>query len=96
MGGASVPKLRNHSHRGDLDIPLVRRVVPFGHEFDVTDEQARVLLQQPANYAPADDAAKAIAAELAKAAEPAGEKPKRAPRKATPRKSATHSTKTEG
>lgn len=46
--------LRNVSPRGDLDIPLVRRVVPAGEVFEVTADQARRLLEQSGNFEPAD------------------------------------------
>lgn len=46
--------LRNVSPRGDLDIPLVRRVVAAGEVFDVNADQARRLLEQTGNFEPAD------------------------------------------
>lgn len=58
-------KLRNVSPLGDLDIPLVRRIVLSGEEFDVTAEQAaRLLEQHPVNYVPADDEAEALHTDL--------------------------------
>lgn len=53
--------LRNVSPYGDLDVPLLRRVVARGEEFEVTGEQARVLLAQEENYEPADAGAKRAA-----------------------------------
>lgn len=54
-------QLRNDSPVGDLDIPLLRRVVLAGEVFDVTAEQANILLDQcPYNFGPADDEAKAV------------------------------------
>lgn len=58
-------KLRNINPLGiELDIPLVRRSVKHGDEFDVTEDQARRLLVVPVNFEPADAEAKAIADEL--------------------------------
>lgn len=47
-------KIRNVSPRGDLDVPLLGRVVEFGQEVDVTADQAGRLLDQPANWAPVE------------------------------------------
>lgn len=58
-------RLKNVSPHGDLDIPLVRRIVPAGEEFDATADQAAVLLDQPINFAPADDEATQLLASLA-------------------------------
>lgn len=41
-----MPKLKNVSPFGDLDVPLLRRVVQGGETVDVTDEQAERLLPQ--------------------------------------------------
>lgn len=60
-----MPKLRNISPLGDLDVPLLRTVIPAGETVDVTEDQARALLQQPGNYEPADKSAKALAGDLA-------------------------------
>ena len=49
---------------GACDVPLLRRVLGAGEQFECTEEQARVLLAQVGNYEPADDEAKAIRAEL--------------------------------
>jgi hypothetical protein len=46
-----MPKIKNVSPLGDLDLPLIGRVVKSGEVFDVTDEQAVVLLEQPTNWA---------------------------------------------
>lgn len=54
-------KLRNVSPLGDLDIPLMRRTIEHGEEFEATADQAANLLLQPANFEPADDAAEALA-----------------------------------
>jgi hypothetical protein len=60
-----VPKLKNISPLGALDVPLLRTVVEAEQVIDVSEDHARVLLQQPDNYAPADKAAKTLAADLA-------------------------------
>jgi hypothetical protein len=59
-----MPKLKNISPLGALDVPLLRRVVDAGEVFDTTEEQAKVLLLQHDNYQPADKAAKTLAASL--------------------------------
>ena len=46
-----MPKIKNVSPSGDLVLPLIGRVVKAGEVFDVTDEQAVVLLEQPTNWA---------------------------------------------
>ncbi len=53
-----MPHIRNISPLGDLDIPLLGRVVAAGEVVEVTEEQAAVLLDQAVNYEPvtADDA----------------------------------------
>lgn len=76
-------KLRNTSPYGDLDIPLVRRVVQGGTTFEVTEEQAKILLTQTENYEPADDEARAVAKKLGLIREP---KKKAAPRKRAAKK----------
>jgi hypothetical protein len=55
-----MPVIKNVSPIGALDIPLLRRVVEFGEEVEVSVEQATVLLDQEANYEPVDKSAKAI------------------------------------
>jgi len=60
-----MPKLKNTSPLGALDVPLLRRVVEADEVFEVTEDQARVLLLQHDNYQPADKAAKTLAAALA-------------------------------
>jgi hypothetical protein len=66
-----MPKLKNISPLGTIDVPLLRRVLDAGETVDVTADQARVLLLQPANYEPADKTAKAIAADLTASQDPA-------------------------
>ncbi len=48
-----MPRIKNVSPYGDLDVPLLGRTLTAGEEADVTDAQAEVLLAQPTNYAPA-------------------------------------------
>lgn len=59
-----MPRLKNISPLGALDVPLLRRIVDAEEIIDVTEDQARVLLLQPDNYQPTDKAAKALAADL--------------------------------
>lgn len=55
-----MPKLKNVSPLGELDVPLLDRILAAGEEFDVSDEIAEKLLPQAENYQPADKAARAI------------------------------------
>jgi hypothetical protein len=74
-------RITNTSPYGDLDIPLLGVIVEAGQTVDVTEDQARRLLPQVENYAPADDEARAIAAELIPADDdqaPAPKEPKAA------------------
>jgi len=57
-------KIRNISPRGGLDVPLLRRTIDAGEVVDVTAAQARALLPQHDNFAPADKPARDLAAEL--------------------------------
>ena len=41
-----MPQIQNVSPIGDLDVPLLRRIVRAGEVVDVTDEQAARLLPQ--------------------------------------------------
>lgn len=45
-------KIRNVSPRGDLDVPLLRRVVRAGEVVEVTADQAAALLPQSDNWVP--------------------------------------------
>lgn len=58
-----MPQIRNDSPIGDLDVPLLRRVVRVGEAVDVTDDQAARLLPQEI-WSAVDDDARAIQAEL--------------------------------
>lgn len=43
-------KLRNINPLGEVDLPLIGRVLAPGEVFDVTDEQGAALLEQVGNY----------------------------------------------
>lgn len=43
-------KIRNVSPQGDLDVPLLGRIVAKGEVFDVPAEHAELLLAQPYHY----------------------------------------------
>lgn len=47
-----MPKIKNVSPFGDLDVPLLRKIVEHGSIVEVTDEQAAILLRQEANWQP--------------------------------------------
>lgn len=70
-----MPKIKNVSPYGALDIPLLRRTVGAGEVVDVTAEQAERLLPQAENYEPADKAARDILAALHKAEEEVADAP---------------------
>jgi hypothetical protein len=53
-------KIKNVSPFGELDVPLLRRIVGPGEVLEVDEEHARLLLIQPFHYAPGDDAAEAF------------------------------------
>lgn len=63
-----MPTIRNDAPWGDLDVPLLRRVVAAGEVVEVTVDQARRLLPQDI-WAAVDDEARAVQAELDAAAE---------------------------
>lgn len=54
-----MPQIRNDSPLGDLDVPLLRRIVRAGETVDVTDDQAARLLPQDI-WTAVDDAAHSI------------------------------------
>lgn len=56
-------KIRNDSPLGDLDVPLLRRVVKAGMVVDVSDDHAERLLPQEI-WSAADDDARRIQNEL--------------------------------
>lgn len=49
-----MPTIKNISPLGDLDVPLLDRVVEAGEEVDVSAEDAKLLLAQPDNFVKAD------------------------------------------
>jgi hypothetical protein len=59
-----MPKIKNVSPLGDLEIPLLGRVVEAGETVEVTDEEAETLLAQPDNFHPVGPAAKKIEKEV--------------------------------
>jgi len=64
-----MPKIKNVSPFGDLDVPLLGRVVAAGETVDVSEEEAEILLAQPANYQPVGQGARELAKELAESDE---------------------------
>ncbi|MEA5454474.1 hypothetical protein SPF06_07050 [Sinomonas sp. JGH33] len=57
-------RIKNISPYGALDVPILRRPVDAGESVDVDPEHAEALLAQDENWAPDDDAARAIFAAL--------------------------------
>ena len=49
-----MPTIRNVNPIGDIDVPLLRRIVLRGETVEVTDEQAASLLDQPDNWQPVE------------------------------------------
>ena len=47
-----MPVIRNVSPLGDLDVPLLGRIVTAGEEIDVPKAAAELLLAQPDNFQP--------------------------------------------
>jgi hypothetical protein len=43
-------KIKNVSPFGDLDLPLIGRVVAAGEVFEVSDEDGALLVEQPAHW----------------------------------------------
>jgi hypothetical protein len=52
--------IKNVSPFGELDVPLLRRIVERDEVLEVDEEHARLLLVQPFHYAPADADAQAF------------------------------------
>jgi hypothetical protein len=63
-----MPKIKNISTCGDLDVPLLRRIVEANETVEVTKDQAERLLTQPAIFEAVDKAAKDIQADVSTAA----------------------------
>ncbi len=53
-----MPLIRNVSPLGDLDVPLLGRILAAGEEVDVPKAAAVLLLEQPDNFQPVTPAAK--------------------------------------
>lgn len=51
-------RIQNVSPWGHLDVPLLGRVVESDEVVEVEDQHAKILLDQPANWAPAKEAEK--------------------------------------
>lgn len=51
-----MPRIRNVNPLGEVEVPLLGRVLGAGEVVEVTDEQAAVLLAQVGNYEQADTA----------------------------------------
>lgn len=68
-----MPRFRNVSPYGALDLPLIGRTVEAGETFEVTPEQARHLKGQDDNFAPVKDAPKKPAKKAAPKAEPSAD-----------------------
>lgn len=51
-----MPFIRNINPVGDVEVPLLRRIVARGESVEVTDQQAEHLLEQTENWSPADQA----------------------------------------
>ena len=60
-----MPTIRNVNPIGDVDVPLLRRVVARGEAVDVTDDQAARLLPQQDNWVLVDAAHEPLAAPVA-------------------------------
>lgn len=45
-----MPKLKNTNPLGEVDVPLLGRVLEQDEEFDASPEQAKVLLAQVGNF----------------------------------------------
>jgi hypothetical protein len=62
-----MPKIKNVSPFGDLDVPLLGRIFEAGTILDVTDEQAEVLLRQEDNFKPWGEPAQKVQNKVQKA-----------------------------
>lgn len=47
-----MPKIKNVSPFGDLEVPLLGIVIESGSILDVSEEEARILLMQEDNFKP--------------------------------------------
>ncbi|MCC2030616.1 hypothetical protein [Microbacterium allomyrinae] len=64
-----MPKFKNVSPLGALDVPALGRVVEPEEVFEVRDDIAEAIAAQASNYEPVDAKAKKIAAKIAAPAE---------------------------
>lgn len=53
-------RIKNISSQGELDVPLLGRIVGAGETVDVSEDQALALLAQHSNFEPDDKPARAI------------------------------------
>lgn len=65
----AVPRFKNVSPLGALDVPALGRVIAEGEEFDVREDLAPLFAGQVENYAPVNASAKTAAAEALAPAE---------------------------
>lgn len=56
-----MPRFKNVSPLGDLDVPDLGQIVEAGEEFEVSEELAPYFAAQPSNYQAVDAAAEALA-----------------------------------
>lgn len=69
-----MPTLRNVSPYGDLDVPLLRRVVAAGEKFECTTEEGKILARQAENFEVVKAPARKPAKKAAPAATPTSDK----------------------
>lgn len=69
-----MPKIKNVSPFGDLEVPLLGRVFEHGSIIEVSEEEARILLMQTDNFHPwGPDAREALEKEMEAEAQTAEE-----------------------
>lgn len=74
MAGKAVPRFKNVSPLGALDVPALGRVIAAGEEFEVREDLVPLFAGQTENYEPVNTSAKSATAEaLAPVVEPEGE-----------------------
>lgn len=69
-----MPKIKNISPFGDLEVPLLGVIFEHGTILDVTDEQAEILLRQSDNFQAWGEAAHKAERRAAKQDEQVGDK----------------------
>lgn len=63
MAGKAVPRFKNVSPLGALDVPALGRVIAAGEEFEVREDLAPLFAGQAENYEPVNTSAKTAAAD---------------------------------